>query len=130
MATDIVAGSNTPLIIERTKRAYHRAPKTKTHKKHEKKMSLVKLSGVGIGEYLTLTSGDGQISTLMSNLSSPTELVRQQILGLTGYDIEAKAWNPDNLTRFYGPVVAMWLLSFVGKKLVGPVKLSRKFKVF
>jgi len=96
----------------------------------EKRHSITKIAGLGIGEYLTLTDGSGNFDTLMSNVQSPSELGRQQILGLTGYDIETHAFAASNLERFYGPVIGFWLLSYVGSKLVGPIKIGRKWKVF
>ena len=96
----------------------------------EKRHSITKIAGLGIGEYLTLTDGSGNFDTLMSNAQNPSELGRQQIIGLTGYDIQNHAFAASNLERFYGPVIGFWLLSYVGRKLVGPMKIGRKWKVF
>lgn len=101
----------------------HKTRKTRQH-------SVVNVTGLALGEYLTLTDGTGNPDNLMSNVSNPNELLRQQIIGLTGYDIQNKAFALDNLVRFYGPVVSMKILQIVGKKLVGPIKISRHWKVF
>lgn len=107
---------------------FRRGRKTKTRR--PKHISLMDVTGLSVGEYLTLSDGTGNTETFMSTVQNPNELLRQQIIGLTGYDIQSKGWSADNLVRFYGPVIAFKILKFVGKKLVGPVKISRKFKVF
>lgn len=59
-----------------------------------------------------------------------TNLARQQIIGLTGYDIQTNKIDAVNALRFWGPVIGLKVLQIVGNKLVGPVKLSRHFKLF
>ena len=102
----------------------------KTKTRRPKHISLMDVTGLSVGEYLTLSDGTGSTETFMSTIQNPNELLRQQIVGLTGYDIQNKGWSADNLIRFYGPVVAFKILKYVGKKLVGPVKVSRHLKVF
>ena len=102
----------------------------KTRTRRPKHISLMDVTGLSVGEYLTLSDGTGNTENFMSTVQNPNELLRQQIIGLTGYDIQSKGWSVDNLVRFYGPVVAFKILKYVGKKLVGPVKISKKFKVF
>jgi len=103
-------------------------PKHK-RKGHEKRYSLTKILGLAGGEYYTLT--DGGSTSLMDTLQSSGEnVVRQQIIGLTGYDLQTNKFTPMEAVRFWGPTLAGWLVAEIGRRLVGPVKLSRHFKLF
>ena len=102
-------------------RAHHRAGK--------KKVSVTNLAGIVLGEYVSLTAGD-TMSLTDSVKAGGMNLARQQIIGMTGYDLQTNGFQIANALRFWGPVVAMKALQKVGHKLVGPVKLSKGFKLF
>lgn len=101
----------------------------RSHVRRARKTSVTNLAGIVLGEYVTLTAGD-TMSLADSVKAGGTNLARQQIIGLTGYDIETNKLDAVNALRFWGPVIGMKVLQMVGHKLVGPVKLSRHFKLF
>jgi len=112
------------------KKSRRRSYRMKAHRRHHKReLSLVNALGLGLGEYVTVTAGD-TMSLVDSVKAGGSNLARQQIIGMTGYDIETGGWVGTNALRFWGPVIGMKILQVVGKKLVGPVRLMRGIKLF
>jgi hypothetical protein len=99
------------------------------HRSGKKKVSVTNLAGIVLGEYVSLTAGD-TMSLTDSVKAGGMNLARQQLIGMTGYDLQTNSLDAVNALRFWGPVVAMKALQIVGHKLVGPVKLSKGFKLF
>ena len=110
-------------------KSYRRSFRAKRHVRHAKRTSVTTLAGVVLGEYVSLTAGD-TMSLQDSVKAGGMNLARQQIIGLTGYDIQTNGWDVANAARFWGPVIGFKVLDIVGKKLLGPIKLGRHFRVF
>lgn len=116
----------------KSKRSGTRGYRMSEHRRHHKRrQDLLTIAGVAIGEYLTLSAGTGEPETAMQTIQNPKELVRQQLVGLTGYDIDTKEFYGGNLIRFWGPIVGMKVLSVVIKKVNGGrgFEISKDFRI-
>lgn len=106
----------------RRARHYHRL-----HARHRRKpaLGLGKLFGFAGGQLLTLSAGSGTIEGVKSVVAmGPSEVARQEIAGITGYDIQTKGWSIDNAMRFWLPQVAGYGFDWAVKKFVP--ELARK----
>lgn len=101
----------------------------KRHFRRGRQISLSKAAGGLLGLYETETAG-GTTTVTNTIQAGAGNVARQTVIGFTGYDLQTGQWTWQEALRFWGPAAAGWILSWAGRKLVGPVKLSRKLKLF
>lgn len=95
----------------------------------KRRISALKLAGLGIGTYFGLTLGHAQdpMSIVQDPLSATTNL----FTAITGFDPATKSFNIDNFGAFWLPIASFWILDVVGKKLLHKsIKLTKDVSLF